>query len=261
MKLPSLTSRQAVLGLRFGFAVLAWSQVGGHLHLGMAQSLPDAFIVIAFYMAATGLLLSWGRACSVATGVTLALVYHWFGAEDGVLGRHQVWLLSSSLLWLGVSPVAGWRVPARAPWPPRPTTDPGLHLVRVQLSVVYFFGALHKLTPAFLSGERLEAIAVEQWFGSDLPGPHGLYVAAALLTVVAELVLALGLWLPRLRAPLAGLGVALHVGFALLLPVQTFSVLAMLHYLAWCTPVARRTSASPSTTSPSGRLRLSRLGS
>lgn len=240
MTLPPLTSRQAVLGLRFGFALIAWSQVGGHLHLGMARSPWHAALIVAFYIMATGLSLTWGRAWSVGTGIALALVYHVFGDHDGALQRHQVWLLASSLVWLGLSPVEGWRSPAAASWPPRRETDPGLRLLRVQLSVLYAFGVLHKLTPAFLSGDRLEAIAVEQWFGSDLPSLHGGFVAAAWATVGIELALAVGLWHRSLRPFLARLGLLLHVGFAVLLPVQTFSVLALLHYVAWCAPTTAK---------------------
>jgi hypothetical protein len=81
------------------------------------------------------------------------------------------------------------------------------------------------MTPAFLSGERLQHIASEIWFGSDVPNESEVFAAVACATVVLELVLAGGLRMKKPRRILLPLGIAMHVAFAVMLPVQTPSFL------------------------------------
>ncbi|WP_153392540.1 HTTM domain-containing protein [Ornithinicoccus halotolerans] len=78
-------------------------------------------------------------------------------------------------------------------------------LMLTQVSVVYFFTALSKINPVFLSGEPL---AGWTWFA----GPGWLFQGLAVVTVATELFLAVGLWVPRLRALAVVAGVGLHAG-------------------------------------------------
>jgi hypothetical protein len=95
-------------------------------------------------------------------------------------------------------------------------------LLRVCVSCVYGFTGLAKLNPSFLAGDQLFHITATRpmwgWAGELMAGPVGLALSWA--TVSAELLLAVGLWFPRLRVPVALLGVTLHVA---LIPVATVS--------------------------------------
>jgi hypothetical protein len=90
-------------------------------------------------------------------------------------------------------------------------------LVRVFVTVVYVFAALTKLNPSFLSGEQLIALtsdrsqlgAFEDLMRSGWARPF------ALLTILAEAWLAIGLWIRRTRVPTMVFGAILHLGFIL----------------------------------------------
>lgn len=230
-------STRASAILRIALALVAWFQVGGSLHLGMARGLGEALLITAFYVAVSAMLVGWhSRITTAITGVCLMLVYHQLGDTHGELRRHQSWLLASAIVWLSFSPCGRslsldrWR--AQEPLVEH-GSGLGLLLIRLQVSVLYSFGALHKLTPSFLSGERLQHIAAENWFGSDVPDAHGAFAVAAMVIVALELALSVGLWHQRARRLLMPLGVVMHIGFALLLPVQTFSALMLILYLAF----------------------------
>jgi 4-hydroxyphenylpyruvate dioxygenase len=89
--------------------------------------------------------------------------------------------------------------------------------MQIQLSVLYGINALSKLTPEYLSGERLMELSTQPNFLVDLSsgflnlGPIAIPVAAcAVGTVVVEGWLALGLWFRRTRWPTAALGLLFH---------------------------------------------------
>lgn len=57
-------------------------------------------------------------------------------------------------------------------------------MMALQLSTVYFFSGAQKLDAGFLSGERLQAIFMWQYWGSyapDFPGFHELMLTIAVL--------------------------------------------------------------------------------
>jgi hypothetical protein len=93
-----------------------------------------------------------------------------------------------------------------------------LGLARAQLAIVYVFSAVNKLAHGFAAGHTLANLTG----GALAPGPAR---AVSVLVIGVELALPFVLW----RWPRAGLAtvVAMHVGFALLLPGVASFGLAM----------------------------------
>jgi hypothetical protein len=114
-----------------------------------------------------------------------------------------------------------------------------MRLLALQLSAVYFWSAWQKTFANFFSGERIEQILMYLYIGSDYPtwpGFRPLVLAISWTTVILEFVLAFGLWMPRWRKFLLGLGCLFHLGLYYLLPVDTFSLTMCLLYLAYLDP-------------------------
>ena len=114
---------------------------------------------------------------------------------------------------------------------------------QVFIASIYLTAALTKLTSFWLSGTVLrEALFFYQpvygrWFGWDSPW---LFRVGAAATVAGELTMALGLWNYRTRRFAIPLGVALHVGIELLLPVRFFSYLMVTSYVLFVSPPTAR---------------------
>lgn len=95
-----------------------------------------------------------------------------------------------------------------------------MRLVRVQLAIVYFWTAVTKAEPQFLSGEVLQRLLTEQWAidavqsSAEALGQAPITVFGALSwgALALELFLVLAMLFPeRLRWPGLVLGVALHI--------------------------------------------------
>lgn len=83
-------------------------------------------------------------------------------------------------------------------------------LMMAQVSALYLFAGLSKINPIFLAGHVLRS---HIWW----PLPTWTFPVLAIMTVVVELALAIGLWLPRLRVPAVVLGLGLHASIVLML--------------------------------------------
>lgn len=86
-------------------------------------------------------------------------------------------------------------------------------LLMIQVSIVYGFSALAKLTPQFLSGDVLsQTLKREGWFAFPQAWRSPEFLSAlAASAIVLELFIAVGLWNKRLRWFAVIGGVALHV--------------------------------------------------
>lgn len=110
---------------------------------------------------------------------------------------------------------AVWSVSRRGgdvPWWPQ-------LLMMTQLSVCYFFAAITKINPLFLTGAPLS-----QWVWAPLP--WWMFMAMAVGTVVVEIFLAFGLWGRTTVRAAVGTGVFLHTSIVLLIQDQTVPLIA-----------------------------------
>jgi hypothetical protein len=85
--------------------------------------------------------------------------------------------------------------------------------MQIQLSLVYFFTAIAKTNPLFLSGSVLIG-------HSSLPDIPGAAVTLGMMSVIAvagEYFLSFALWFPRLRPWGIAFGVVLHVGIPIVM--------------------------------------------
>jgi hypothetical protein len=93
------------------------------------------------------------------------------------------------------------------------------------------------MTPAFVGGERLQAIFMYRYPNlSDWMAPTWPFTCMALMVIVLELCLAFGMPFSRTRRYLVWPGLLLHRLFYVFLPVQTYSITIMLLYLAYYDP-------------------------
>jgi uncharacterized membrane protein YidH (DUF202 family) len=236
--------------LRIGLAICVWTRWAEELLLYFDLSARGLALAVSFYVSSTLMLIGWrSRASSLATGAVTLAMYHWFGLE---LGRepwthHHTYLLASATFLCGLTPCGRsysldrWLAVRRAERrgeaaPAEHANLWGLRLVALQLSTVYLLTAWDKTNAAFLSGDRLEAIFLWMYFGSELPraGWFGAAVdVAAVCTVLLEWMLGIGLLVPRFRRFLVVPGLLLHALFYVLLPVATYTVTVFCMYLAY----------------------------
>ena len=86
-------------------------------------------------------------------------------------------------------------------------------LLKIQISIVYFYAALVKVNPQYLSGAMLASF----WPFNELaalPGgwsPAQILPFLAVVSILTELFLAVALWVPRLRWLALAVGVGFHM--------------------------------------------------
>jgi hypothetical protein len=190
--------------------------LSGVVHLpwwpGFAPALAAPFVIIGAW-AASAIAFTAGFRTRTA-GVVLVIVASLTLISDRQLYSNHLYLLIllTALLVLADSGAArsvdaGWRsgrtVPALGP-----------DLIRIQVTIVYFFAALWKLNLQFLSGWVLGTYLAGGFV--SLPAfartPEVLSWLA-LMSVLAEFFICVGLWSRRLRNLATVTGVVLHVAF------------------------------------------------
>jgi hypothetical protein len=137
--------------------------------------------------------------------------------------------------WLGGSPALS----AGPIWP--------IRLIQLQLSALYAVNALAKTTPAYLSGDVLVGMSLMlPNMRLDLSdrfqeiGPLALPVwLLASASTVAEWMLALGFWFPRLQVGVALLGVAFHLSARFVITIFALDLASVFLYLAFLLPFDR----------------------
>lgn len=153
--------------------------------------------------------------------------------------------------------VDGWLGKTRATVPLWPIV-----LLKIQLSIVYFFAAVAKLNLLYFSGA---VIGVNVSHGWIIPLPDALHrwevlMPLAVASIAAELFLALAFWSPRHRNVAVCVGVAMHATIALTFPADTalaltaFGLIMFALYLQFLDPAALKANLSrsyrPSIQSP-----------
>jgi hypothetical protein len=149
-----------------------------------------------------------GAVLVLVTGYTLLL--------DQQTYSNHLYLLVLVLLLLTISDSgAAWSLDARGRAPRREVAGWPVLLLKIQVSLVYLFSALAKITPQYLAGEILtHSLKQEGWSAMPVawrtPPAVGILAVAS---IVVELFIAFGLWSRRLR-PLA---IVTGIGFHLLI--------------------------------------------
>lgn len=239
--------------IRMGLAVLLWARWAGDVapwHARFDDSWPWTAISLSFYLSTSLLFAGLFSRCSAAwAGVTALAIYLFAGrlVGPGPWVHHHTYLLSAATLLCALTPcgrsysVDRWLAVRRAA---RDGTLPpaergnlwGLRLIALQVSSVYLWSAYSKMTPAFLSGERLEHILMWHFAGSDpvlWAGWQPMLVSTAWGTVALSIVLGVGPFFPRVRIPVLTLGALLHAAYYVAVPVATFSATMWVLYLAY----------------------------
>lgn len=104
-------------------------------------------------------------------------------------------------------------------------------LMMTQLSALYLFAGLSKINHEFLSGGPLST-----WVGDALP--DWIFQPMAVATVVTEaVVLAVGLWLPRVRVISVVVGVCLHLSILVLISEGLLNLLQLIAFALACVPL------------------------
>lgn len=99
-------------------------------------------------------------------------------------------------------------------------------LLKVQVSLVYGFSAVAKLTPQFLTGDALaQTLKTEGWL--IIPGDwrtSRVTSALAAIAILVELFVAIGLWIPRTRSLAVVCGLLLHATILTILDSSRLSL-------------------------------------
>ncbi|WP_139005782.1 HTTM domain-containing protein [Arthrobacter crystallopoietes] len=107
-------------------------------------------------------------------------------------------------------------------------------LIKLQISVVYFWTGFSKINEQYLSGEVLQTF-MNEW----VPLPDAAFSYLALLSIGVEIFLSISLWMPRLVPLAAVLGLSLHLGIIILLqdpwPLIFFALLMAAGYVQFLT--------------------------
>lgn len=245
--------------IRISLAAVVWSRWANELilfrNLRSEHGLEYVLLGSAFYLFSTLMFVGlWSRVSTLATGV-IALTIYWYFGHD--LGRepwthHHTYILAFGIFLCGLTPCGGsfsvdrwWavrkaRARGEAP-PPEWGNLWGLRLIGIQLSSIYLWTAINKTNVGFLSGDRMEHYMMWFYTGSDypqIPGFHAVMLLLGVGTTVLEYALAIGLWFPKPRRVLVPMGLMLHAGFYVLLPVSTYTTTMWALYLAFFDPAA-----------------------
>ncbi len=243
------STRLAAL-LRVGLALLVWTRFCNDFAAFHDNGAAWTLLGASLFASSTLMLLGWrSRLATAWTGLTLAAIVVYLGVVERhyALLHHHVSLLMIATVLLALTPCGGslsldrWRAvraAERAGRPPPPERGPqwAVHLIALQMSAVYLWGAIDKTRVAWLSGERLEAILMYHYTGSDWPSWPGfpaLCLAGAVSTVALEYALAVGLWFPRWHRVLIPTVIVFHGLLYFTLPVATFSATMYVMMLAF----------------------------
>jgi hypothetical protein len=252
---PSFTgSTRAAALMRIALAVIAITRFGGEIGFHQAQSLFSLLLASLFFLFVAMMFVGYlSRLACFATGLSV-LVLYLSGALTQTAGwaHHHVYLLAVACLLLAMTDCgrsysidrlravnAARRAQPIRDDPPEYGLLLGQRLITLQLSAMYFWTAIDKTDRAFLSGERLEQTFVWVYSGRALEfvlAYPGLIAALSIMVVIVEYVLAVAILVPRWRIWALPIGLALHAGFYLMLPVHTYSATAMVLYLALLDP-------------------------
>jgi hypothetical protein len=169
-------------------------------------SLPEIALLGGVWIAsAIALTIGWHARVSAATLAGCVLLVHF--VDQNFWAHHMYFLGLMMLLFAWIDSDAALSVRAWRSGRAREDIDAwAVLLVKIQLSLVYFYTGVAKLNPAFLSGDVLAARVT---LPDAVAGPTA-YALLAVCTLAAEFFLAFGLWLAGCRILAVFAGVLLH---------------------------------------------------
>ncbi|HEU4887218.1 MAG TPA: HTTM domain-containing protein, partial [Thermoanaerobaculia bacterium] len=202
-----LAAARILIGINAAFAALEASRMLPRLLTPLVVKLPffpwlpvlpssalPLFLAV-WLVAALVFALGWktriaGAVLTLVTGYTLVL-------DQQTYSNHLYLLFLVLLLLTMADSGAAWAI----------------LLLKIQVTIVYFFSAAAKITPQYLAGEILtRSLKHEGWLA--VPESWRTPAAMSLLAVasiVAELFIAFGLWSPRLRLSAIVAGTGFHL--------------------------------------------------
>ena len=238
--------------LRCLWGLILWARWANELLPFKRHELDHYVLGLLFFASTFGMVIGFFSrlSCFVAGLVTLTMVFYYgyiVGFESW--SHHHTTFLAVVTFVLAFTPsgqsfsldrVLAIRKAEKQglSWPTEFGNVWALRLIGLQLSAIYFWGAIDKCRLAYLGGDRIEQPFMYLYFGSDYPGDwfHFFAIGLAVSTVTLEYFLAFGLWVRRVMFPLMILGVLFHIGIYYLLPVTVFSVASVAAYLAYMPP-------------------------
>ena len=189
---------------------------------------------------------------AAVTGVLAALVWGFEGngSDPSAYTHHHTTMHLLSMAWLALTPagkslsIDRWLALGRAerhggPIPLEVGATWARYLMGAQVATLYLWSAIDKLQRNFLDGTSLQHLVMRYYTGAALPDETWFVALCAFCgtaTVVLELVLVVGLFIPRTHKVLMPLGILMHALFYVLIPVNTFTVLMITLYLAYLPP-------------------------
>lgn len=240
------TSTRSAALIRIGLVGIIWARHGDDFML-WRDMYPSGLALAALFYGSTFAML-FGIASQPAAFIAGAVQLYCYYGIGGDYVHHHTYLLAVATLLMGLVPSGRsyslsrwWALSRGGEAPPERGPTWALSLITFQLSMAYFWGAIDKSVPHYLSGERLEQITMYLYFGSDypsFPGFHVLMMLSAWVSVALEYWIAIALWLPKQRRAAIIIGVLFHGFIYMTMPVSTFTVTMWLLYLAACDPDA-----------------------
>ncbi|MEM7494478.1 MAG: HTTM domain-containing protein [Pseudomonadota bacterium] len=243
-KLNEIGSTRPVGLFRLCLGVLLYMRFGKELSLHAADSFAEQLFSLAYFGAAAFVTIGlFTRLALVSSAILLGLMYYgqFWGWFSPGWGHHHHYLLMICCIVLAFSG-AGRSFSAdraislartgRAP-EERAYTWPQTLLV-LQLCAIYFWAAWDKTSAGYLSGDWLERVFEWVYAGNpayDLVTNRVFLVAGSWAVLIVEYLLPIAIllrWRLKLWIPIA---FALHAGFYIMLPVQTYSATMMALYL------------------------------
>jgi hypothetical protein len=204
---------RALEGYRLGMRVLDPNTLKAPLIAGLTIP-PEVLLIIVPAWAISAVLFTLGLWLRLS-GYILALCMLLTLFMDEQLWSNHLYLLTLEVVLLTIAGTV-----------PRPTAG-GVQawpvaLLKIQLSIVYIFAAITKITPTFLSGAVLYLNLKRDGLFALPPTLRTLPVMAALsaATIVIEIFLAFALWSPKYRRVGVAVGIMFHVALtAMIVPV------------------------------------------
>ncbi|MGH2428490.1 MAG: HTTM domain-containing protein [Candidatus Limnocylindria bacterium] len=203
--------------------------------LPTVADLPAAAVTLVWLLAALAFAAG---ATTAVTGTVLVVVLAAVLASDQQLYSNHLYLLTLLVALLTLARAgAALSVDARRGGGRDRIADWPLQLVRAQVSIVYLFAALAKVTGVYLSGSVV-AVTLRRDGPLAIPAEWRVFelmAAAAMLAILVELWLSIALWRPRWRPAAFATGFLMHVGiavwFAPTIQLVIFSLIILAPYV------------------------------